>query len=134
MNLRRLCLLLALCGAGLFSACSFFEPGNPGAATTVRARSAFQVSDVLERVFVDEGYQAVQRARDSMTFERPGSKTDRVLYGNWLGGDMAQRIKVTIVSRGDETYRLRAAPSVVRDPHDLGFEDSHRRFEFHSYR
>lgn len=135
MNFRPLLSLLALCGSVLgLASCTIFEPGGPSAAITVRARSSFQVSDVIERVFIDEGYQPIQRSQDGITFERNASKTDRVLYGDWLQDDIAQRVRVTIAARGDETYRLRCLPSVVRDAHDVSFEDSHRRLEVFSFR
>ncbi|HYR59180.1 MAG TPA: hypothetical protein VEO95_11140 [Chthoniobacteraceae bacterium] len=133
MNVRFPRQLLALCAALPLASCTLFEPGAPAAATTVRARSAFQVADVVERVFVDEGYQTTQRTQEGMTFERPGSKTDRVLYGNWIEGDIAQRITVNITQRSDDSYRVRCLPSVVRDPHDISFEDPHRRLQLYSF-
>ena len=131
----RLRFLLVFCGAVCaITSCSVFEPGAPSAAVTVRARSTFQVSDILERVFVDEGYQPTQRSQDGITFDRAGGKVDSVLYGNWIGGDVAQRVRVTITSRGNDKYRLRALPSVVREPNDVAFEDARRRWELHSTR
>ncbi len=130
MNSRYLRLLVVLSGAALvFSSCTLLEPGSPSAAVTVKARSSFDVSSILERVFVDDGYQTIQRTGDGITFESKASKTDNLLYGNWNESKVTQRVTVTIASRGDETYRLRCLPSVVRDPHDVSFEDQHRRFQ-----
>lgn len=123
--------LLAHCAA--LSSCTLLEPGGPSAAMTVKAHSAFKVSDVVERVFVDEGYQTILRTADGLTFEHKASKTDQVLYGDWNEGEITQRVKVTIASGGDETYRVRCIPFVVRDPHDVSFEDQHRRMQLFSF-
>lgn len=121
-----------LCAAALLAllpACALLEPGSPSAAITVKARSAFDVKDVVERVLIDDGYQPILRTGDDITFERKASKTDRFLYGNWNESEITQRVRVTIDSRGNETYRVRCLPSVVRDPHDISFEDTHRRLQ-----
>jgi hypothetical protein len=126
-------LLLALCLLFL-PACTIFEPGGPSAAITVRARNSFQVADVVERVFVDRGYQPILRESDGITFEREGTKTDRLLYGDWDDRRVTRRVKVTVASAGERAYRLRCIPFVTRDPHDVSFEDQHRSpqvFSFH---
>ena len=128
--------LSSLCGAALLAllpACTLLEPGGPSAAITVRAHSSFHVTDVVERVFVDDGYQPILRTGDGITFERKASTTDSLLYGNWNESEVTQRVRVMIASRGDETYRLRCIPFVVRDPHDVSFEDQHRRIQPFSY-
>ena len=122
--------LLVLGAAAFFlSSCVLFEPGGPSAAITVKAHSAFNVSDVVERVFVDDGYQTILRTGDGITFERKASKTDNIFYGDWNEGEVTKRVRVGITSTGDEKYRLRCTPFVVRDPHDVSFEDQHRRFD-----
>ncbi|MGB8168251.1 MAG: hypothetical protein WCF18_12210 [Chthoniobacteraceae bacterium] len=134
MNPRFHCLLATLCvAAACLSSCTLFEPGGPSAAITVKARSAFNVTDVVERVFVDEGYQTILRTGDGVTFERKATKTDQVLYGDWNEGEVTQRAKVTIASNGEELYRVRCIPYVVRDPHDVSFEDQHRRMQLYSF-
>ncbi len=134
MNLRQIPLLIALCVATVcLAACTVFEPGGPTAAITVKARSAFHVTDVVERVLVDEGYQTILRTGDGITFERNATKTDQLLYGDWNEGEVTQRVKVTVTSKGDELYRVRCIPYVVRDPHDVAFEDQHRRAQLYSF-
>src|SRR5688572_15755549 len=123
MLIRLPCRLLALCGAVLSLSSCVFEPGGPSAAITVKAHSAFRVTDVVERVFVDDGFKPILRTGDGLLFERNASKTDKMLYGDWIGGELTQRVKVTISSSGDEKFRLRCIPYVVRDPHDTAFED-----------
>ena len=135
MNLRFFRLLIAPCLAAVcLSSCAIFEPGGPSAAITMKARSAFDVTSVVERVFVDEGYQTTQRTGEGLTFERSASRMDNVLYGDWNEGDVVQRVRVTIVSKGEERYRLGAIPYVVRDAHDVSFEDQHRRAQLFSFR
>ena len=128
--------LALLCAAALLAflpACTILEPGGPSAAVTVKARSSFDVTAIIERVLVDDGYQPIQRTGDGITFERKASKTDTMLYGNWNESEVTQRVRVAIASRGDETYRLRCIPYVVRDPHDVSFEDQHRRAQLFSF-
>jgi hypothetical protein len=130
MHFRFPRLLLALGAAAFFfSSCTLLEPGQPTAAITVKSHSAFNVTDVVERVFVDDGYQTVLRTGDGLTFESKASKTDKVFYGDWNEGDVTQRVKVAISSNGEEKFRIRCIPYVVRDPHDVSFEDQHRRFD-----
>jgi hypothetical protein len=134
MNFRFPRLLLAL-GAAVFAlaSCTLLEPGGPSAALTVKAHSAFHVTDVVERVFVDDGYQTILRTGDGLTFERKATKTDKLLYGDWNEGEVTQRVRVTIASLGEEKFRLRCIPFVVRDPHDVSFEDQHRRMQLFSF-
>jgi hypothetical protein len=127
---------LTLCGAALLlllPACTILEPGGPSAAASVTSLSQFQVFDVVERVFVDEGYQPTLRTGDGITFERKASRTDRLLYGDWLEGELTQRVRVTITAKGDDKFRVRCIPYVVRDPHDVSFEDLHRRAQLFSF-
>jgi len=124
-------LLLSLCCV-LLASCALFEPGGPSAATSVRARTAFQVSEVVERVFIDHGYQPILRESDGATFEKKGSKSDRLFYGDWDGEDVTERVKVVIASKGDGNYRLRCLSFMTRFPHDVSFEDQHRRPQFFS--
>ncbi|MEA3210338.1 MAG: hypothetical protein QOE70_3395 [Chthoniobacter sp.] len=132
MNFRPSRVFAVLGGAALLllhTSCAIIEPGLPVAAVTVKANSTFAVQEVLESVFFDEGYHVSNRGFDSITFEREGSKVDRVLHGNWIDGEVAQRARVVIAARGEGFYRLRCLPSMVRDPNDVGFEDDHRRWQ-----
>jgi hypothetical protein len=130
---RRLFSLCATAFSLCLSSCSVFEPGGPPAAITVKAHSTFQVQDVLERVFIDEGYKPITRMLEGITFERDATKTDRVLYGNWNDEQVTQRVHVTITpAKQEEHYRLRCLPTVVRDAHDVSFEDEHRRIQIRS--
>jgi hypothetical protein len=132
MNSLRLILAFGAV-ASLLSACTLLEPGGPSAARTITARSAFQVKDVVERVFVDEGYQPTLRTADGITFERKASRADQVFYGDWIGGEITQRVKVTVTPRGEERFRVGCIPYIVRDPHDISFEDQHRRMQIFSF-
>jgi len=116
----------------LLTSCALVEPGGPSAAISVRAGSSFQVNEVVEQVFVDRGYQPILRESDGITFERTGSKLDRLFYGDWDGEDVTERVKVVISSKGEGRYRLRCLPFMTRFPHDVSFEDQHRRPQFYS--
>jgi hypothetical protein len=111
----------------LLPSCALFEPGGPSAAANVRARTSFQAGEVVERVFVDHGYEPILRESDGTTFEKKGSKMDRLFYGDWNDEDVTERVKVVITSKGEGHYRLRCVPFMTRFPHDVSFEDQHRR-------
>ena len=120
--------------AGLFlSGCANLEPGAPVAAVTVSAASRFDVMDAIERVFNDAGYRISSRTFDSVTFDKEGGRMDRVLHGNWMGGDVVERAGVVIADRGNGRYRIRCTPQIVRDADDAAFEDAHRRMRLFSF-
>lgn len=132
MTAARMSFILALCSLAL-PACALLEPGGPVAAINVRAHTSAQVSEVVERVFIDHGYQPILRDIDGITFERNGSKADQIVYGDWDNGQrVSRRVKVSIASRDDVHYRLRCIPYVTRAPHDDAFEDQHRSPEIFS--
>jgi hypothetical protein len=130
--IRSVVLLLLFAGL-FFSGCANFEPGSPVAAVTVRASSRFEVMDVVERVFHDAGYRISGRTFDGVTFDKAGTGVDRVMHGNWMGGEVAQRARVAVVDRGNGRYRIRCTPQIVRDPDDDAFEDAHRRMQVVSF-
>lgn len=129
-RLSMLCLLCAL--ASLVSGCANIEPGAPVAAVTVRARSSFEVKDVVERVFNRAGYTTSGRSYETITFDQAGTRVDRVTYGNWIGGEVSKRARVAVVEKGGGVYRVRCTPLIVRDPSDVAFEDEHRRMQLFS--
>src|SRR4051812_44258266 len=124
MNFRFPRLLLLLCTVVL-SGCALFEPGGPSAAITVKGHSRSQVQDVVERVFIDEGYKPYTRMLDGIMFEKEASKSDRLLYGDWGDGQVTQRVKVTISPDKEDYFRLRCMSFVAREAHDVSFEDQH---------
>jgi hypothetical protein len=124
-----LLLLAVLFGAG----CAVLEPGQPVAAVTVKARSEYDVMDVVERVFTADGYRIYSQTTGTVVFEKKGNKMDRVMYGNWMGGDLAERARVVISSKGDGRYRVRVTPLIVHDPNDVAFEDAHRTAQVISF-
>ena len=136
MNFRLLCLSgrLALVFAPLLLLCSCanIEPGAPVAAVDVRAKSSFEVMDVVEHVFNEDGYRTQGRTFDTITFEQEGTKVDQVVHGNWIGGEVAKRARVAVAAKGDGVYRVRCTPLIVRDPSDVAFEDEHRRMQLFS--
>lgn len=109
------------------------EPGAPVAAVNIRAKSTFEVRDVVERVFNADGYHTSARNFESLTFEKDASRTDQVYYGNWIGGEVTQRARVAVIAKGGGRYRVRCTPLIVRDPNDPAFEDEHRRMQLFSF-
>lgn len=135
-SFRCLGLFFALLVATLFSGCALVEPGAPAAAATVSARSEYEVMDAVERVFTTTGgYRIYAQTAGAITFERAGGKTGRILYGDWMmGSDIAERVRVTISSKGDGRYRIRCTPLIVQHANNGDFEDTHRTAEPFSFR
>jgi hypothetical protein len=118
------------------NACAIVEPGAPAAAATVSARSEYEVMDVVERVFTTKGgYRIYAQTAGAITFERASTKLDRILYGDWMmGSDIAERVRVTISSKGDGKFRIRCTPLIVQHANDGDFEDAHRTAALFSFR
>lgn len=123
--------LLALTALAL-GACSTIEPGAPVAAVSVQARSSFEIKEVVERVFNEAGYRTSGRTFETITFDREADRMNTVTYGNWIGGEVAERARVAVVEKSDGVYRVRCTPLIVRDPSDVAFEDEHRRMQLFS--
>ncbi|HEX8297388.1 MAG TPA: hypothetical protein VF593_13875 [Chthoniobacteraceae bacterium] len=115
------------------TSCALLEPGLPAAAVTVKSNSRFEVQASIERVFNEKHWRVAQRDLNSITLQRTGGTADQVMHGNWIDGEIAERVKVTITEKGGGRYRLRCLPSIVRDPSDVAFEDEHRRMQVFSF-
>lgn len=132
MNFRPLLNAALLMGTLLFSSCSVFEPGSPAAANTVQADSIYQVYEAITNVFNSEGYKVSERDAGSITLDKSADGTDRLLYGNWGGDDVVQRVKINVKSQGEGKFRLRLQPSAVRHAGSVAFEDDTRKMQLFS--
>lgn len=127
--LRIVCVLLAFVSVS----CSVFEKGAPTAAITVRAESADDVEAAVVDVFSADGYRVTRRDTTGIVMEHPASATDHVLYGNWNGAQLLNRVQVTIVPAAKGSFRVSCFPYAVRGGSDEeAFQDPQRRVELFS--
>ena len=131
MRTHPLCLLLFL----PVTACSVLEKGSPSASTKIAADSETDIEAAITDVFRGHGYTVLSRNSAGIVLERPGSKTDNLLYGNWNDAPPPiDRVRVTIAPGKTGIFLVSCFPSVVRGGGDLQFQDSQRRlqpFSFH---
>ena len=112
---------------------------GPGAeSVTVNAHSGLEVEGAANAVFQDHGYTEMGSKNNVLTYEKPGSKTDQMLYGDFEDSRMTDRVKVTIdpLDNGSR-FRLTAVAFAVRQPTghfagDTSFEDPIRRLQVFS--
>jgi hypothetical protein len=80
-----------------------YEPGGtPGimASVQVAATDPEVIFAAVEQVFVSAGFKLVNVQSNTRVFERPGTQTDAVKYGDWDGSGVMMRAKVSAESRG----------------------------------
>jgi hypothetical protein len=112
-------LLLAL-GCLALAGCSSTTTQDPGAPAKpgearVQGNTPGQIAKVVIDVFVENGFKAIDKRPDRLMFEKPGGRAGDIAYGNWMGGEVWYRVRVSIVSAGEATFDLRCAAWAVRD-------------------
>lgn len=88
--------LLALAAALGGTACTSPGAGTPyAAAVTITNHPLAQIEAVTIDVFTRQGYTGIQTGAGEFLFEKPGDTSDKITYGNLMGGGVWIRIKVT---------------------------------------
>ena len=124
----------AVCGLvllGLLGACTTFKTGSPIAQSKVSAPSASDALDVAAEAFGGLGFKAFSRSGDTLTMDRPASKTGEVLYGNWNDSISLERVVIEITPAEGDLYKIACFPYAVRNA-GTGMEDIQRRVQTHS--
>ena len=75
--------------------------------------------------------------KGTLIFERPGRKTDEMLYGDFSDSKMTDRVRVVIDPIDVTHFRITCVGYAVRQPTghfegDTSLEDPVRRFQFFS--
>jgi hypothetical protein len=105
---------------------------------TVAASMGAEVETAVGAVFEAHGYsQMSSPERGALVFERPGSKTDEMLYGDFSDSKTTDRVKVTIEPVDVTHFRVTCVGYAVRQPTghfegDTSLEDPVRRFQLFS--
>ncbi len=114
--------------ATVFPSCAVFHAGAPAASLVVHSNSEGAVEDEVIEAFTERNFRLAGNARHDLTFERDANKMDSVLYGNWNGDKLTERVVVQIIEIKPDEFRLSCIPFAVRSL-GTGMDDATRRFQ-----
>jgi len=119
--------LLAFVGAG----CGATKPsGASFASVTIKGHSKNDIARVTAQVFQEDGYRGGSMKGHPMVFQKEGSRMTDLAYGGvadtYYGAKTLVRVKVDIVTLGEDSHRLQCQAYVVKDAGDSFFEDEQK--------
>jgi hypothetical protein len=120
-----------LAGAGCRSV---DEPASASfASVTITNRTSEQIRDTVTDVFRENGYVAASTGKPGLVFEKEGSRSDQIAYGNWMGGPSVWvRVKADVVPLAPGSFRLQCSAYMLRDRNDAFFEEEIRLSRLHN--
>jgi len=131
--------LRALAALSLFmlTSCATFRDGPGATSATVSARSGMDVEEAVGAVFTSHGYTQKSSDKGTIVFEKPGSHTDVMLYGDFDDNKMTDRVRVTIDPVDGGHFRITCVGYAVREATghfagDTSMEDPIRRLQLFS--
>lgn len=110
--------LLAVClGALLGAGCSSTGKSEPVhfASVRIQGQAPERVSDVATEVFLEHRYKVTRKGWAHLTFEKEGSTMNNIAYGNWMGGGVWVRVKVSVEEVLAGTCDLKCEAFLVRN-------------------
>jgi hypothetical protein len=121
----------------LVTGCAMMKDGMGATSETVTAGLGAEVESAVGVVFEAHGYSQMASDKGTLVFERPGSKTDEMLYGDFSDDKTTDRVRVTIEPIDGTHFRVTCVGYAVRQPTghfegDTSLEDPVRRFQFFS--
>lgn len=104
--------LLGLTGAG----CKSTDKPETAqfASVEIRGRTPQQIRAATADVMREHGYKAATGNVSTIVFEKEGSTMNNIAYGNWMGGGIATRAKISLVPVTDDMFRLECHAFLVR--------------------
>ena len=125
-----LILLMTGCAATL-------KEGMGATSETVTAPMGEAVESAVGVVFEAHGYSQMSSSKGTLIFERPASKTDEMLYGDFSDSKLTDRVRVVIDPLDNNRFRVTCVGYAVKQPTghfegDTSLEDPVRRFQFFS--
>lgn len=119
------------------SGCTTVKEGPGATSAIVNAHSGMDVEGACNAVFQDHGYTEMSSEKGVLTYEKPGSKTDQMLYGDFEDSRMTDRVKATVEPLEGTRFRITLVAYAVRQPTghfagDNSFEDPIRRLQLFS--
>ena len=123
-----------LCLAGCASTS---EPANGShssrlASAVIKGHTVRDVSLATERVFIENGYEKAAVKSADLAFEKPSSRMDTLVYGDWSGKSVWVRVKVYVRELGSpDTVRLDCDAFRLLGRGDPRFEEEHKLTKLH---
>ena len=88
----------------------------PAGVVVIPGNTPGQIHLVTTQVFIEHGYHVAREELRNMEFEKVGTHMNDLAYGSWLNDTpVCVRVKVAIVSLGEEAYGLTCHAFLVRD-------------------
>jgi hypothetical protein len=86
------------------------------ASVVLRGNTPGQIGQVTREVFQKHEYTVAEAGLDRLVFEKKGSGMNNLAYGSWLPDEpIWVRVRASIVSVGEEAFRLQCRAWLVRD-------------------
>ena len=110
-------ILLAFCLVAASGCRSTDNSGSAGfASVMISGNTPGQIRNGTVEVFRADGYKVARSDPDRMIFEKEGSGMNNFAYGNWIGDSAVWvRVKASVMTAGEMTFRLQCRAYVVRD-------------------
>ena len=111
-------LLAAVCvGVFLGAGCSSTGKSDSAefAAVEIHGQPPERVCDVAAEVFLEHGYKVKRQGWARLFFEKEGSAMNNLAYGNWMGGRVWVRVKVSVVEASANTCRVKGEAFLLRN-------------------
>ena len=129
--------LLAACSILAVMGCGSMKEGLGATSDTMTANMGMDVETAVGAVFEAHGYSQMSSDKGTLIFERPGSKTDEMLYGDFSDSKTTDRVRVIIDPIDPTHFRVTCVGYAVRQPTghfegDTSMEDPVRRFQLFS--
>lgn len=98
--------------------------GSGMAAVLLQYSTPGQISEAVQEVFRENGYQVARAGLSQLVLEKEGSSINNLVYGNWTpGGGVWTRVKVRIIAAGEATWRVECDVFRVLDRNSLVEEE-----------
>ncbi len=128
MKLKFLVLLAAI-AVTLFTGCQTFTNTPSGTLTsvTITNQSMSAVTQATVAVFISHGFEGGQTGPGQFTFQRPGTRSNNLAYGNAIF-DETVTIRVVVLVQQLDTHTIFVGCNawLIEAENDPVFEDSHQ--------
>lgn len=119
--------LFALAVAG----CGATKPGSASfASVVIKGHSPQEIARVTAQVFQEDGWVGGSMKGHPMVFQKEGSRMTDLAYGGvadtYYGAKTVVRVKMDLVTLGEDSHRLQCQAFIVKDPGDPFFSQEQR--------
>jgi hypothetical protein len=109
-----------LCGwfLAVVNGCSTPNGEVPDPGVEIRWNTPGQISNMVREVFLENGFASAKGDYTKLVFEKKASLGHDLVYGGWSRQGLWFRVKVSMVSAGEATFRLSCKGFTVEDRGD----------------